>query len=95
MKFFKLKNLIQMYAKTHQIAPFLKNFSGGMPPNPPSKAHGGMSLRDIQVSKSQKKNSWPSPLPNPGDAPVIVFLTRNTNDIVIVYVRETKCNHYI
>ena len=70
-----------------------------MPPNPPSKAHGfamrSMSLRDIQVSKSQKKNSWPSPLPNPGDAPVIVFLTRDTNDIEIVYVRETKCNHYI
>ena len=26
MKFFKVKNLIQMYTKTHQIAPFLKNF---------------------------------------------------------------------
>ena len=89
MKFFKVKNLIQMYAKTHQIAPFLKFFSGGMPPNPPSKAHGDANF------KISKKNSWPSPLPNPGDAPVIVFLTRNTNDIAIVYVRETKCNHYI
>ena len=70
-----------------------------MPPNPPSKAHGfamrSMSLCDIQVSKSQKKKFLALPLSNPGDAPVIVFLTRNTNDIVIVYVRETKCNHYI
>ena len=68
---FKVKNLIRIYTKTHQIAPFLKIFSGGMPPNPPSKAHGfamrSMSLRDMQVSKSQK-NSRP-PLPNPGDAP--------------------------
>ena len=43
-----------------------------MPPNPPSKAHGfamrSMSLRDMQISKSGKKNAWP-PLPNPGDAP--------------------------
>ena len=45
-----------------------------MPPNPPNKAHGfamrSMSLRDMQISKSKKKNSWPPPLPNPGDAPV-------------------------
>ena len=36
-----------------------------MPPNPPSKAHGfamrSMSLRDMQISNSQKKNSWPPP----------------------------------
>ena len=36
-----------------------------MPPNPPSKAHGfamrSMSLRDMQFSKSEKKNSWPPP----------------------------------
>ena len=45
-----------------------------MPPNPPSNAHGfamrSMSLRDMQIPKSEKKNSWPPPLPNPGDAPV-------------------------
>ena len=44
-----------------------------MPPNPPSNAHGfamrSMSLRDMQIPKSEKKNSCP-PLPNPGDAPV-------------------------
>ena len=43
-----------------------------MPPNPPDNAHGfamrSMSLRDMQIPKSEKKNSWP-PLPNPGDAP--------------------------
>ena len=61
----------------HQNAPnctILKKFlGGGMPPNPPSKAHGfamrSMSLRNMQISKSGKKNSWPPPLPNPGDAP--------------------------
>ena len=46
----------------HQIAPnctILKFFSGGMPPNTPNNAHGfamrGMSLCDMQISKSQKK----------------------------------------
>ena len=43
----------------------LKIFSGGMPPNPPSNAHGfamrSMSLRDMQIPKSEKKNSWPPP----------------------------------
>ena len=77
MKFFIVKNLIQIYTKTHQNAPFIKNFSGGgMPPNPPSKAHGfamrSMLLRDMQISKSQKKILAPPPLPNPGDAPVYV-----------------------
>ena len=46
-----------------------------MPPNPPSKAHGfamrSMSLRDMQISKSEKKISWPPPQPNPGDAPAV------------------------
>ena len=56
LKFFKVKNLIQIYTKTHQIAPFIKPLE---PQNPPSKAHGfamrSMSLRDMQISKSQKK----------------------------------------
>ena len=43
-----------------------------MPPNPPSNAHGfamrSMSLRDMQIPKSEKKILAP-PLPNPGDAP--------------------------
>ena len=32
-----LQNLIKLYTKTHQIAPF-KKISGGMPPNPLSIA---------------------------------------------------------
>ena len=52
---------------------FKKNFRGGMPPNPPSKAHG--FARRMQISKSEKKNSGPPPpLPNPGDAPVLLLL---------------------
>ena len=47
-----------------------------MPPNPPSNAHGfamrSMSLRDMQIPKSEKKISWPPPLPNPGDAPGLI-----------------------
>ena len=34
------QNLIKIHPKTHQIAPFKKIFSGSMPPNPPSNAHG-------------------------------------------------------
>ena len=37
-----------------------------MPPNPPSS----MSLRDMQILKTEKEYSWPA-LPNPGDAPDI------------------------
>ena len=65
MVLFEVKNLIQIYTKTHQIAPFLKIFSGGMPPNPPSRAHGcamrSISFRDMQISKSQKKILAPPP----------------------------------
>ena len=36
-----------------------------MPPNPPSNAHGfamrSMSLRGMQIPKSEKKNSCPPP----------------------------------
>ena len=35
-----LQNFSKIFSKTHQIAPFLKIFSGCMPPNPPSKRHG-------------------------------------------------------
>ena len=44
-----------------------------MPPNPLSNAHGfamrSMSLRDMQILKSEKKIIGPPPLPNPGNAP--------------------------
>ena len=32
-----LQNFRKIFSKTHQIAPFLKIFSGSMPPNPPNK----------------------------------------------------------
>ena len=40
LEIIKRENLIQIYTKTHQIAPFQKISWGSMPPNPPSKAHG-------------------------------------------------------
>ena len=55
-----------------------------MPLNPPSNAHGfamrSMSLRDMQIPKSEKKNSWPPPLPNPGDAPAMIYNVCNYNN---------------
>ena len=60
MKVYTLKR-----TKLHR---FKKISRGSMPPNPPSNAHGSMSLRDMQNHKSEKKYSCP-PLPNPGDAP--------------------------
>ena len=38
-----------------------------------------MSLRDMQIPKSGKKISWPPPLPNPGDAPVVDPFGRKSN----------------
>ena len=62
MKFLKSDRSI------HQNAPNctnLKNFLGGHAPEPPSKAHGfamrSMSLRDMQISKSEKKILPPPP----------------------------------
>ena len=59
--------------KCTKLHRFKKNFLGEHAPEPPSNAHGfamrSMSLRDMQIPKSEKKISWPPPLPNPGDAP--------------------------
>ena len=64
-KFLKTKS-DQNIHQNAQNCTILKNFlGGGMPTNPPSKAHGfamrSMSLRDMQIYKSGKKNSWPPP----------------------------------
>ena len=65
--------MIQIYTKT-----FYKLFSGEHAPRTPLTKRmrfpmRSMSLCDMQISKSEKKNSWP-PLPNPGYAPEgIVF----------------------
>ena len=49
-----------------------------MPPNPPNNAHGfamrSMSLRDMQIPKSEKQNFLAPPLPNPGNAPDLLAL---------------------
>ena len=55
------QNLIKIYTKTHHFKKFSR---GGMPPNPPSKAHGfAMKFPNL------KKKILGPPLPNPGDAP--------------------------
>ena len=69
----KIQNLIKKNTlKRTKLHRFKKISRGIMPPNPPRNAHGfaihSMSLRDMQIPKSEKKNSW-SPLPNPEDAP--------------------------
>ena len=51
--------------KRTKLHRFKKFSRGSMPPNPPRNAHGfamrSMSLRDMQIPKSEKKNSWPPP----------------------------------
>ena len=49
-----------MYTKTHQIAPFKKNFSGGMPPNPPRKAR-----REAPRNTCRKRDAYFSPILSP------------------------------
>ena len=53
--------------KRTKLHRFKKISRGSMPPNPPSNAHGfamhSMSLRDMQIPKSEKKISWPPPPP--------------------------------
>ena len=64
MKFFEDK-ISSKYTPKRTKLHHLKFFWGGMPPNPPSKAHGfamrSMSLRDMQSSKSEKNISCPPP----------------------------------
>ena len=51
--------------KCTKLHRFKKFSRGSMPPNPSNNAHGfamrSMSLRDMQIPNSQKKNSWPPP----------------------------------
>ena len=70
---------------------FKKISRGGMPPNPPSIAHGeamrSISLRNMQISKSEKKFLGP-PLPNPGDAPgitcILIHPHRNSKRVFLL-----------
>ena len=70
-----------------------------MPPNPPNMR--SMSQSDMQIPKSEKKNSWPPPpLPNPGDAPGSgggrgrQYLKYN-DYIFIVFFQIKKISQYI
>ena len=71
-KFLKTKS-DKIYTKTHHFKKILEEHA----PDPPSKAHGfamrSMSLCDMQIYKSEKKILAPPPLPNPGDAPVLLL----------------------
>ena len=60
LKIFERQNRIQIYIKTHQIAPFKKLFSGGMPPNPPNKAR-----RTAPHDTSHKRDEYFTPILSP------------------------------
>ena len=88
------QNIHPKHTKLHH---FKKNFRGGMPPNPLSKAHGfamrSMSLRDMQISKSEKKILGP-PLPNPGDAPGKATMYREVIKFIsYIHVIYIQCSY--
>ena len=66
-----------------------------MPPNPLTNAHGfamrSMSLRDMQIPKSEKNNYWPPPLPNPGNAHV--YCSRCTSKLQESAVTKANTFH--
>ena len=65
IEIFKDKIWSKYTPKRTKLHHFKKFSRGSMPPNPPSKAHGfamrSMSLRDMQISKSEKKILAPPP----------------------------------
>ena len=69
-----------------------------MLPNPASKAHGfamrSISLGDMQIYKSEKKNLGPPPLPNPGDAPAMRMISMKNNYLSIYNSQLIKCELY-
>ena len=70
----KIHVYLKIALKTHQIAPFLKNFlgGGGMPPNPPSK---GSQLRCSRHAANNPRNLkvGPPPLRNAAYASAYVI----------------------
>ena len=75
---FLRQNLIKIYAKTHQIAPFFKIFSGQHNPKPPST-----SLKNLAT-----------PPPNLGYDPVIHVYTRWIHDSSIIRSSMTEHRNY-
>ena len=87
----------------HQNAPFNKIFSGSMPSNPPRKAHGfamhSMSLRDMQISKSEKKIIAPPPpcqiLATPLHAYIVIpVYSHIINYSLIIHYSHYKVTYY-
>ena len=61
---------MKICSKTHQIAPFKKQFSGKHAPELPQQTHGYATRR--KPPPPPKKNSWP-PLANPAYAQEILL----------------------
>ena len=80
-------SIVAHYQKRTKLHRFKKFSRGSMTPNPPNNAHGftmsSMSLRDMQIHKSENKNSW-LPLPNPGDAPEIINVTKIRHSTTLI-----------
>ena len=91
----KYKIVSKYTLKRTKLHRFKKFSRGSMPPNPPSNAHSfamhSMSLRDMQILKFEKKNSWPPPLPNPGDAPVYYSIYKHE----LIYIHNERIFHGI
>ena len=65
LDFLKVKKIMKICSKTHQIAPFKKKNSGKHAPEPPNKrSHASQAP---PPPKKKNKNSWP-PLANPAYA---------------------------
>ena len=85
MKFSEVKNLIQIYTKTHQLAPFKKKFSGGACPRTPlakrmASPCAAYICRFANCKFPNLKKKFLAPLPNPGDAPdkyIVHFFSEN------------------
>ena len=67
--------VVKIALKTHEIAPFLKNFWGACPQTPLAKARSfaarDMPLRGMYIQNPRNFKVGPPPLRNPAYAPAI------------------------
>ena len=90
--FFTVK-VLKIALKMHKIAPFLKNFLGGIPPNPPSKDSRHAALRHMYIQNPRNFKVGP-PLKNLAYAPgQSVELMENMSNVVvsICFSNYTSC----
>ena len=60
-----------------------------MPPNPTSKAHAWLChAQHVAKFPNRKKNSWPSSLPNPGNAPEVSSVPKKMSSKESLYFCE-------